>query len=189
VALVMARAEPLSAGHHDVCAQLDFLSLTSGYRRVSLRGVPVTFVASQVPAALSMSGRSAGILISSRLVDDLTPGELRAVLEHERTHVVRHHALIAQLARLNRACLPGFFGAREFERATRLLVELIADDAAARVSGPRDVASALRVVADARGDEAMSLRAQRISSRPTHPRLWTRRSERRLPEWFAGSAD
>jgi predicted Zn-dependent protease len=97
--------------------------------------------------------------------DELTPGQVRAVIEHERAHLVGGHAWITQVARLNAACLPRLQGAREFQSAVRLLVELIADDAAARVCGRAEVAGALAALGSVRQDEGLMLRSRRVAAR------------------------
>jgi Zn-dependent protease with chaperone function len=114
------------------------------------------------PLAVSFAGADRRILVTSALEAGLTPAQLRSVIEHERTHLTHRHGLIGSLAQLNLACLPKLLGAREFERSAHLLVELIADDQAARVCGIPDTANALVRVSKLRGSEAMELRAQRL---------------------------
>ncbi|MGO2684385.1 MAG: hypothetical protein ACTIAA_09190, partial [Microbacterium sp.] len=66
-------------------------------------------------------------------------------------------------------------------RATLLLVELMADDAAARQAGAAHLANALSQMAEAGDDVGMALRAERLTLR-----RWPRRERRRLPEPIRG---
>jgi len=74
------------------------------------------------------------------------------------------------VARLNRACLPALFGARAFDQAVHLLVELAADDAAARVCGATALASALRATAALEPNEWAEIRAARLEVAPAAAR-------------------
>jgi Zn-dependent protease with chaperone function len=165
-ALIFTRAEPMKAALRAANEQLMLLSATSAYRTVSVGGVTVTFVQSELPVAVSMPGPERTVVITSRIEAVLPPAQVRAVIEHERAHVVQRHGWIAQLAHLNLLCVPKLLGAREFEQATQLLIELIADDCAARVCGADAVSAALTTVGSLTGDESMGLRALRVRARP-----------------------
>src|SRR5690606_9085903 len=102
------------------------------------------------------------IVISSGLTDRLSPAELRAIIEHERAHLRGRHDLATRLAALSCACLPAVLASQELHRATQLLTELIADDAAARRCGRDVTASALAKLSAAAGDQLMLLRAERL---------------------------
>jgi Zn-dependent protease with chaperone function len=164
--LVMARTEPMTADHRRTAALMTLLVTSSAYRREAYGRVAVVFVENDLPAAVSLPGRQPRIVVTSRLDDELTAGQLRAVIEHERAHLVQHHGWIVQLARLNVACLPALPAATQFHRAARLMVELIADDAAARVCGSQDVVQALSAMAALTADEGLLLRARRQLARP-----------------------
>jgi Zn-dependent protease with chaperone function len=161
-ALVFSRLEPMDASKRRANEQLLLLEATAAYRTTHVSGVLVTFVDCAAPLAVSFTGADRRIVVTSKLEADLTPSQLRSVIEHERAHLTHHHGLVASLAQLNVACLPKLLGAREFERSQHLLVELIADDQAARICGVTDTANALVRVAKLRGSEAMELRAERL---------------------------
>jgi Zn-dependent protease with chaperone function len=166
-ALVLSRLEPMDAAKRRANEHLTLLEATAVYRTAQVSGVLVNFVDCTVPLAVSFAGSDRRIVVTSGLEDGLTPAQLRSVIEHERTHLTHRHGLIGSLAQLNLACLPKLFGAREFERSAHLLVELIADDQAARVCGVPDAANALVRVGKLRGSEAMELRAQRLVDNST----------------------
>ncbi len=168
--LAASRAEPMNADHRRTDALLTLLAASAAYRTGRLGPVTVVFVTSDLPLAVSLPGADPRIVVTSRMEEELSEPQLRAVIEHERAHLAQRHGWVAQLSQLNAACLPGFFGAREFERAARLLVELIADDAAARACGAPQLAGALSTLAALQDDESLLLRARRIAAHPPRPR-------------------
>ena len=179
-ALVFTKAEPLNQGRRHTYEQLALIAAIGRYRTGDCRGVPVVFVDCAMPIATGIPGEDAQIVIASTIEEALSPAELDAVIAHEHAHLRMHHAWIAQLAHLNAVCLPWLRGAREFERATRLLIELIADDQAMRLCGPAAVRGALRTVGNLVEDEAMLLRAQRAESAHARRKLIGARLDRIL---------
>ena len=95
------------------------------------------------PAAYCVPGRPAAIVLTSGALAVLDPGQLTAVLAHERAHLAgRHHLLIA-LTRGLAATFPGvplfIRGPAEVAR----LAEMCADDVAARHSSRPALITAL----------------------------------------------
>jgi hypothetical protein len=100
-----------------------------------------------IPVAYCVPARTRPIVVSSGALDQLENGELHAVLTHERAHLRdRHHVLLTVVDALAAALawLPSFRAAR---RHLPLLLEMTADDAAARRWGRQTVATALRKLA------------------------------------------
>ncbi|MEV0385563.1 M56 family metallopeptidase [Nonomuraea sp. NPDC050643] len=94
-------------------------------------------------AAYCVPGRRAAIVISTGSLRLLTGQELRAVLAHERAHArERHHLVILPFAALHRA-LPASRSVRAMLEAVALLVEMRADDRAARECDRDTLATAL----------------------------------------------
>jgi Zn-dependent protease with chaperone function len=103
------------------------------------------------PAAYCVAGRQPTVILTTGAVQALDPGQLDAVLAHERAHLAgRHHRLLA-LARIGREVLPFLPLMRDAEQQVARLVELHADDAATRARDPRLLATALVVLATAAG--------------------------------------
>ena len=101
------------------------------------------------PAAYCVAGRQPTVILTTGAVQTLDPGQLDAVLAHERAHLAgRHHRLLA-LARIGREVLPFLPLMRDAEEQVARLVELHADDAATRGRDPRLLATALVVLATA----------------------------------------
>lgn len=94
------------------------------------------------PVAYSVAGRP-GLVVASSGLRQLPPAQVAAVLAHERAHLHgRHHQLVALTQALATAApvVPLF---RHAPDAMRLLVELCADAAAARLHGRPAVRAAL----------------------------------------------
>ena len=102
------------------------------------------------PAAYCVAGRHPTVILTTGALQALDPGQLDAVLAHERAHLAgRHHRLLA-MARIGRQVLPFVPLMRDADAQVARLVELHADDAATRASDPRSLATALVVLATAR---------------------------------------
>ncbi|HEV3293341.1 MAG TPA: M56 family metallopeptidase [Streptosporangiaceae bacterium] len=103
------------------------------------------------PAAYCVAGRQPTVILTTAAVQALDPGQLDAVLAHERAHLAgRHHRLLA-LGRIGRQVLPFLPLMQDAEQQAARLVELHADDAATRARDPRLLATALVVLATAAG--------------------------------------
>ena len=101
------------------------------------------------PAAQCVAGRHPTVILTTGAVQALDPGQLDAVLAHERAHLTgRHHRLLA-VARIGRQVLPFLPLMRDTEEQIARLVELHADDAATRAHDPRLLATALVLLATA----------------------------------------
>lgn len=140
--------------------------LDSGACEIQHRdGLTIAVVQANRAFACAVPGGGVDILVTSKAVSVLSHAELRAVIEHEHVHLRQRHSLAVRIAELNIACLPATFPAPAgLKRSTALLIELIADDVAARRHGQQTLAGALRTIGTIEHDEAMLLRADRVSS-------------------------
>lgn len=145
-----------------------------------MQGIEVLRCESAVPMACTIPGKNPMILISSAFEDALTRPQLIAVLEHERAHLTQRHHIAMRLADVNAACLPRVAASRRFRRATALLVELLADDAAAKKAGAVNLANALTRMAAVSSDPSLELRAERLATR-----RWPRRRSVRTAAMFS----
>lgn len=159
-ALAVYRAVPLLRARREARSLL--AGAREGTRLTTVHGVPVYEVDSEVPVARSLPGRRPVIVVTSALRAALGADELESVLEHERSHLAQHHGLLAQLAALQRSCAPGLPCSRALESSVMLLIELAADDRAARRSGRGVAAAALEKVGRLDGDVGLRLRARRL---------------------------
>ena len=139
-ALTHVRAASLQALRHAQTARL------VGHAEPTLGAV---LVEHDLPAAYCVAGRQPTVILTTGAVQALEPGQLDAVLAHERAHLTgRHHRLLA-MARIGREVLPFLPLMRDAEEQVARLVELHADDAATRARDPRLLATALVVLATA----------------------------------------
>src|SRR5947208_2019639 len=97
----------------------------------------------------TVPGGQPTVIVTTGAVRALDPGQLDAVLAHERAHLAGRHHQLAALARIGREVLPFVPLMRDADQQVARLVELHADDAAARARDPRLLATALVVLATA----------------------------------------
>ncbi|WP_433672818.1 M56 family metallopeptidase [Nocardia sp. CA-136227] len=99
------------------------------------------------PAAYCVAGKPHTIVVSRGVLTALDDHHLEAVLSHERAHLIGRHHLLLTLTRGLATVLPRIqlftIGAAEVAR----LLEMLADDAAARIHGRDTVLQALLTMA------------------------------------------
>lgn len=165
------------SGRRRRAAHLRDLRLVAGTGPVP--GVAV--VTHPVPAAYCLGGRRGVVVVTSSALAILEPGELAAVLAHEKAHQRGRHHLIVSVTRALASGVWILPPARRAVAAVHELLELVADDAAVRRAGRQATRAALLKLADPRqtrpvaglaaGDTAVLLRLQRLhlARRPVHP--------------------
>ena len=106
---------------------------------------PVAVLPEPTPMIYCLPGRGADsrIVVTTGARDLLSDDQLEAALEHERAHLTRNHHRVVLIAEAVAAALRLPQMLQGYPRAVRLLVELEADDRAARRHGTHTVASAL----------------------------------------------
>jgi Zn-dependent protease with chaperone function len=162
--VVTERARPILLREQETRLELTELVHRLRYRTERFGDLTVGFLRYERAFACTLQGLDMDVLVSSGAASALSRAELAAVIEHERAHVDLRHGLVLRLAEVNAACLPRVRAAAEMMRSSALLVELVADDAAARRCGGA-VAGALRTLGTLEGDESMLLRAMRLEQR------------------------
>ena len=96
-----------------------------------------------VPTAYCLPGLRPRVVVSRGVLDLLREDEVRAVLAHENAHVEQRHDLVVLPFVALRATLPRSAGVRTAQEQVALLVEMLADDRAARSHPPAVLARAL----------------------------------------------
>jgi Peptidase family M48 len=149
-----------------------------------IHGMEAVVLDSPERVAYCVAGRPNTIVVTSATLDALDGRQLRAVLAHERAHLAGHHHQILALTRGLAGILPRVslfnVGGREVAR----LLEMCADDAAARRHGTRTLLDALAAVCGsaplpngalgATGVDVLA-RAERLADPVTNSvRWWTR---------------
>jgi len=96
------------------------------------------------PAAYCLPRSGGGlVVVTTGAASRLSLRQLLAVLEHERAHLDGHHHLLLGLGQALSRVVPGLRLFRRLGDQVHRLLEMQADDAAARIHGPRTVASAI----------------------------------------------
>ncbi|MGH3677660.1 MAG: M56 family metallopeptidase [Mycobacterium sp.] len=137
----------------------------------------VVVVDAAKPAAYCVSGRPPAIVVTTGAIAALDERQMRAVLAHERAHLAGHHPNVVAALRSLATVFPRIpmmaQGAVEVSR----LLEMCADDAAARrhgrwalLSGLITLAGAAPVEALGAADIAVLTRAERLAAPPAHRR-------------------
>lgn len=132
----------------------------------------------ELPIAYCLPGLRPRVVLSSGVLSLLSDAELRAVLAHESAHVDQRHDLVVLPFLALRDTFPCLPGVRVAVREVGLLIELLADDRAARTHPPQTLARALYKVGTApapaggfaAGGQTVLLRARRLlEPRPRLP--------------------
>ncbi|MBJ7398917.1 M56 family metallopeptidase [Mycolicibacterium sp.] len=143
-----------------------------GERHQELGGARVLQVREHL--AYCLPGIRSRVVLSEGTLAALTKPELAAILRHERAHLRARHDLVLEAFIAVHTAFPRFVRSGSALDAVRLLVELLADDAAVRAAGPTPLARALVACATARtpagamaaGGATTVLRVRRLSGPP-----------------------
>lgn len=125
------------------------------------------------PLAYCLPGVRSRVVVSEGTLASLTDAEVAAILSHERAHLRARHDLVLEGFTAVRAAFPRFVRSTSALNSVRLLIELLADDAAVRVVGRTPLARALVACASCRtpsgalaaGGPTTVVRVRRLSGR------------------------
>jgi Zn-dependent protease with chaperone function len=126
------------------------------------------------PLAYCLPGVRSRVVVSEGALNALADNEMAAILSHEHAHLRARHDLVLEMFTAVHAAFPRFVRSAHALHAVRLLIELLADDAAVRAAGPTPLARALVACASghtpsgalAAGGPTTVLRVRRLSGRP-----------------------
>ena len=126
------------------------------------------------PLAYCLPGVRSRVVVSEGALNALADNEIAAILSHERAHLRARHDLVLEMFTAVHAAFPRFVRSANALDAVRLLIELLADDAAVRAAGPTPLARALVACASGRtpsgalaaGGPTTVLRVRRLGGRP-----------------------
>ncbi|MCV7014293.1 M56 family metallopeptidase, partial [Mycolicibacterium madagascariense] len=102
------------------------------------------------PLAYCLPGVRSRVVVSEGTLSALTDTEVAAILSHEHAHLRARHDLVLEMFTAVHAAFPRFVRSANALDAVRLLIELLADDAAVRTAGPTPLARALVACAASR---------------------------------------
>ncbi|AWV48433.1 integral membrane protein [Mycobacterium leprae Kyoto-2] len=125
------------------------------------------------PLAYCLPGVRSRVVVSEGALTKLNDTEVTAILTHERAHLRARHDLVLEAFTAVHAAFPRLVRSSAALSAVRLLVELLADDAAVRAAGRTPLARALVACASgqapsgalAAGGNTTVLRVRRLSGR------------------------
>jgi Zn-dependent protease with chaperone function len=126
------------------------------------------------PLAYCLPGVRSRVVVSQGALTTLSDNEIAAILSHERAHLRARHDLVLEMFTAVHAAFPRFVRSGNALDAVRLLIEMLADDAAVRAAGPTPLARALVACAAGRtpsgalavGGPTTVLRVRRLGGRP-----------------------
>lgn len=125
------------------------------------------------PLAYCLPGVRSRVVVSKGTLTTLQDNEIAAILSHERAHLRARHDLVLEMFTAVHAAFPRFVRSANALNAVQLLIELLADDAALRATGPTPLARALVACATgttpagalAAGGPTTVLRVRRLGGR------------------------
>ena len=109
----------------------------------------VRVLAIDQPMAYCLPGMRSRVVLSEGALRVLNESELAAIMRHERAHLRARHDLVLEAFIAVHTAFPRIVRSGSALSAVRLLVELLADDAAVRATGSRPLARALVTCASA----------------------------------------
>jgi Zn-dependent protease with chaperone function len=119
--------------HHRMVVDLVGKSKKSGLRILDVKE----------PLAYCLPGVRSRVVVSEGTLTTLADNEIAAILTHERAHLRARHDLVLEMFIAVHAAFPRFVRSASALDAVRLLIEMLADDAAVRAAGPTPLARAL----------------------------------------------
>ncbi|MCT7661971.1 M56 family metallopeptidase [Mycobacterium deserti] len=119
--------------HHRMVVDLVGKSQKSGLRILDV----------DQPLAYCLPGVRSRVVVSEGTLTTLADNEVAAILSHERAHLRARHDLVLEMFTAVHAAFPRFVRSASALDAVRLLIEMLADDAAVRIAGPTPLARAL----------------------------------------------
>ncbi|MDN5893730.1 MAG: M56 family metallopeptidase [Nocardioides sp.] len=127
-------------------AQLDLIAHTERGARVVEHDVPVAYC---VPGM-----RGVRVVVSAGALSRLGDDEVAAVLAHEHAHLRARHDLVLEAFSVLHRAFPAWVASRAALGEVQVLVEVLADRAAARSAGSLPLARALVAMASGRAPQA-----------------------------------
>lgn len=118
------------------------------------------------PLAYAVPGGGGRVVVTTGALELLADDEVAAVVAHERAHLRGRHHLVLLAARAARDLLPTSRWARRAQRDVAELLELAADDHAARSAGGAPVARAVATLSGDAARPAVAARVRRLAGGP-----------------------
>jgi Zn-dependent protease with chaperone function len=172
--LQVAIATRRRRAHHRMMVDLLDMSHESNPPQVCTKASGLRILDVKQPLAYCLPGVRSRVVVSEGTLKSLSDSEIDAILTHERAHLRARHDLVLEMFTAVHAAFPRFVRSGSALDAVRLLIEMLADDAAVRAAGPTPLARALVACASGRtpsgalaaGGPTTVLRVRRLGGRP-----------------------
>ncbi|MDI9930841.1 M56 family metallopeptidase [Rhodococcus sp. IEGM 1354] len=136
-----------------------------------LRDADIRVLDAAEPIAYCLPGLRQRVVLSRGTLASLSEAEVTAILSHERSHLRSRHDLVLEAFTAVNEAFPRIVRSKSALGSVQLLVELLADDTAVKVTGPTPLARALVTCAGstaprgamAAGGPHTLIRVQRLS--------------------------
>jgi Zn-dependent protease with chaperone function len=160
--------------HHRMMVDLLDMSHESNPPQVCTKASGLRILDVKQPLAYCLPGVRSRVVVSEGTLKSLSDSEIDAILTHERAHLRARHDLVLEMFIAVHAAFPRFVRSGSALDAVRLLIEMLADDAAVRAAGPTPLARALVACAAGRtpsgalaaGGPTTLLRVRRLGGEP-----------------------
>lgn len=148
---------------------VDLLDQSGPHRRAA----DIRVLAATEPIAYCLPGLRHRVVLSEGTLTNLADAEVTAIVSHERSHLRARHDLVLEAFTAVHEAFPRVVRSKAALGSVKLLIELLADDSAVKVTGPKPLARALVACAKstapqgalAAGGPTTLIRIQRLSGR------------------------
>ncbi|HYZ68153.1 MAG TPA: M56 family metallopeptidase, partial [Mycobacterium sp.] len=172
--LQVAVATRRRRAHHRMMVDLLDKSHESPPPQVCTQASGLRILDVKQPLAYCLPGVRSRVVVSEGTLKTLSDSEIAAILTHERAHLRARHDLVLEMFIAVHAAFPRFVRSGSALDAVRLLIEMLADDAAVRAAGPAPLARALVACASGRtpsgalaaGGRTTLVRVRRLGGEP-----------------------
>ncbi|OZD10315.1 Zn-dependent protease with chaperone function [Rhodococcus sp. 06-235-1A] len=170
VVQVAVRTRRRRSRHRMLVDLLDRNNLSENPFR-GLRDADIRVLDAAEPIAYCLPGLRQRVVLSRGTLANLSEAEVTAILSHERSHLRARHDLVLEAFTAVNEAFPRIVRSKSALGSVQLLVELLADDSAVKVTGPTPLARALITCAGstaprgamAAGGPHTLIRVQRLS--------------------------
>ncbi|MEV0078943.1 M56 family metallopeptidase [Nocardia neocaledoniensis] len=145
------------------------------------RAADIRVLAATEPIAYCLPGLRQRVVLSEGTLTNLDDAEVTAIVSHERSHLRARHDLVLEAFTAVHEAFPRVVRSKAALGSVKLLIELLADDSAVKVTGPKPLARALVACAKstapqgalAAGGPTTLIRIQRLAGRTGDVRVAT----------------
>ncbi|MFF2083954.1 M56 family metallopeptidase [Nocardia sp. NPDC058176] len=107
------------------------------------RAADIRVLAATEPIAYCLPGLRQRVVLSEGTLTSLEEAEVTAIVSHERSHLRARHDLVLEAFTAVHEAFPRVVRSQAALGSVKLLIELLADDSAVKVTGPKPLARAL----------------------------------------------